>query len=201
MDLTSGWDFKFMPHLREMKQDTIHEKKSKRRIEKANETEEQYIKIKEIRKELGLLNSFEKLDLTEICVCGKTYDTLGDHLKTCKIANTIICELCNKAYIGEHNCKKNVCICGKICNDKHLLVCRVAKKDDRNTLITCECGESYLKKNENRHLSSKKCQENRNKVEKPKMNDVIGCACGKSYLYRNREQHLSTNYHLRRVLA
>ena len=191
MDLTAGWDFKRMPKLKEMKQDTINEKKSKRRIEKANETEEQYIKIKEIRKELGLLNSFEKLDLTEICVCGKTYDTLGNHLKTCKIANTIVCELCKKAYISEHNCKKNVCICGKICNDKHLLVCRVAKKDDRNTLILCECGESYLKK----HIHTCKIKR------EYKTNDVVACDCGKSYLFQNRKQHLSTNYHLRRVLA
>jgi len=178
-------------YLKGVKQDENHKKQSDRRNKKADETTERLAKIMEIRKERGLLNSFEILDLTATCICGDTYDTLGNHLKTCKIANTIVCELCNKSYIGEHNCKKNTCVCGKICNDKHLLVCRVAKKNDRNTPILCECGETYLKK----HIH--KCKTQR----EYKTNDVVGCDCGKSYLYQNRKQHLSTKYHLSRVLS
>jgi hypothetical protein len=185
-------------YLKGLKQDENHKKQCERRNKKADETAERHAKIMEIRKERGLLNSFEKLDLTATCICGQSYDTLGNHLKTCKIANTIVCELCNKSYIGYHNCKKNTCVCGKICNDKHLLVCRVAKKIDGNTPILCECGETYLKKNENRHRESKSCEEKR-KPKTPKTDDIIACDCGKSYLYRNRVQHLSTKYHLRRV--
>jgi hypothetical protein len=78
--------------LKEKKQDENHKKQCERRNKKADETTERHAKIMEIRKERGLLNSFEKLDLTATCICGQSYDTLGNHLKTCKIANTIVCD-------------------------------------------------------------------------------------------------------------